>query len=134
MGSYEQWEKLNTSEKLAIAQWPALGVVVPKAKDKAFAETTKRFGNNGHNDKSDAFRHCYWSALIARDVGILAGITFTNAHEDFPSNPPDEKAMDLHNNSKGLIIGFRQKGSEDDTKLSDACFAELAAGNLKWLK
>ncbi|WP_433963224.1 DUF6973 domain-containing protein [Vibrio parahaemolyticus] len=35
-----------------------------KAKDVAFFETESRFGINGHNDKSDAFRHCYWSARL----------------------------------------------------------------------
>ena len=131
MGAYEQWNKLNPNEKLAIAQWPALGVAVPETKDKAFAETTKRFGFNGRNDKSDAFRHCYWSALLTRDVGFLAAYSFTTAHEDFPSNPAAEKAMDLHNNMQGMVIGISHKGSTNDTLLSDACYSALAAGKLK---
>ena len=130
MGAYENWNRLNNNEKLSIAQWPALGTAVPVAKDKAFAETLSRFGHQGHNDKSDAFRHCYWSALIARDVGVLAAISFTTAHEDFPANPPKEKAMDLHNNMQGIVIGIRNKGS-NDTELADACYSALAAGKLK---
>lgn len=131
MSAYEQWNKLNPSEKLAIAQYPALGTAVPVAKDKAFAETVKRFGHQGRNDNSDAFRHCYWSALLTRDVGFLAAYAFTTAHEDVPSNPPAEKEMDLHNNMPGMVIGIRHKGSSDDQILSDACFSALAAGKLK---
>jgi len=130
MGAYEQWNRLNYNEKLAIAQWPALGVTVPEAKDKAFAETLSRFGHQGHNDSSDAFRHCYWSALIARDTGVLAALAFTNAHEEFPGNPPKEKAMDLHNNSRGIVIGLRHRG-RNDGEAADAWYSALASGKLR---
>ncbi|EPP5335791.1 DUF6973 domain-containing protein [Vibrio harveyi] len=49
-----------------------------------FFETESRFGINGHNDKSDAFHHCFWSAMLARDIGYKNALEFTTAHEDFP--------------------------------------------------
>lgn len=134
MGAYDQWNKLNPSEKAAILLYPVLAAVVPRAKDKAFSETKTRFGINGHNDKSDAFRHCYWSSLITRDAGVLAAITFTTAHENTPSNPPDEKAMDLHNNSVGIGIAIRRPLLATDKILSDACYKALTDGKLKVIK
>ena len=128
MGAYEKWEKLNPSEKMAVAAYPILASVVPEAANKAFAETKTRFGHQGHNDASDAFRHCYWSSLISRDAGVLAALSFTTAHEDFPANPADEKDMDLHNNSVGIVIGITKAS---DKLLSDACFKALQDGRLK---
>jgi hypothetical protein len=43
--------------------------------------------------------------MLARDLGYQNALQFTNAHESDPRNPPQEKAMDLHNNSVGLSIG-----------------------------
>ena len=128
MGAYDKWNKLNPSEKLAVAAHPVLASVVPKAAENAFAETKSRFGHQGHNDKSDAFRHCYWSSLITRDAGVLAALSFTTAHEDFPENPPEEKEMDLHNNSVGIVIGISKAA---DKILSDACYKALQDGKLK---
>lgn len=134
MGAYDQWQKLNPSEKQAVIMYPILASVVPEAKDKAFAETKLRFGFQGHNDKGDAFRHCYWSALITRDAGVLAALSFTTAHEDNPSNPPAEKTMDLHNNSVGISIAISYTRQTTDKILSDACYKALTDGRLIVIK
>lgn len=128
---YALWDRLNPSEKKAVLLYPVLATVVPAAKEKAFNETATRFGHQGHNDKSDAFRHCYWSSLITRDAGVLAALSFTTAHEDFPSNPPDEKDMDLHNNSVGIAIAISNTRTTTDKILSDACYKALTDGKLK---
>jgi len=47
-----------------------------------------------------------------------------------PSNPKDEKEMDLHNNGVGLSIG-RVGGS--DQVLSQICIEKLVKGELKVL-
>ena len=57
-----------------------------KSRDIAYSETTKRFGHNGRNDKSYAFRHCFWSATLSRDIGYKNALEFTNAHESSPLN------------------------------------------------
>ena len=60
---YKQWEKLTPMEKLYIATNPHHAFAIRASKKKAFAETLNRFGHNGHNDESDAFRHCFWSSI-----------------------------------------------------------------------
>lgn len=130
----DKWDKLNPSEKWAVASYPVLASVVPAAASNAFAETKARFGKQGHNDSSDAFRHCYWSSLITRDAGVLAALSFTTAHEDNPNNPPDEKDMDLHNNSVGIAISIGHTKKTSDKILSDACFKALQEGRLKVIK
>lgn len=100
---YEQFQQLTPEEQAYIRSHPFHAVPIKDAKEAAYAETRTRFGHNGHNDKSDAFRHCYWSALLARDLGYSNAKRFTTAHESSPSNPANEKAMDLHNNAIGLM-------------------------------
>ncbi len=105
MGVYDQFTKLTPAEQAYIAANPDHALTIRNSKDTAFNETKRRFGKNGHNDKSDAFRHCFWSAILARDLGYKNALHFTTAHESDPANPPGEKTMDLHNNGVGLAIG-----------------------------
>lgn len=82
------------------------------------AETVRLFERSGlHNGRCDAFRHCYWSALLARDLGAGNARSFTTAHENYSGNPPKERAMDLHNNGVGIRIG------SSDTKATDGEFS-----------
>lgn len=128
---YNQWSKLTTAEKLLIAAHPVDAVYLRGSKDTAFEETAKRFGVNGRNDRSDAFRHCFWSALLARDIGYLDAWAFTTAHESDPGNPAGEKKMDLHNNSVGLKIGSDYYFfSDSDDELSNSCYQALLDGKL----
>lgn len=125
---YGQINQLTPAEKLYILRHPQDALTIKEAKEMAIAETKCRFGRNGHNDASDAFRHCYWSALLARDLGRTAALEFTTAHESSPANDPAEKAMDLYNNGVGLDIG-RSGGTNQN--LSAKCIAALKAGRLK---
>lgn len=125
---YDQYEQLTEPEQAYLRRHPHHVLTINDARTAAFAETVRRFGKNGHNDKSDAFRHCFWSALLARDVGFNNGLAFTTAHESFSGNKMDEKRMDLHNNRVGLNIG-RQGGS--NSTLSDRCMSALRAGKLQ---
>ena len=114
-------------EKEFLHHHPVDAIQIAWNKEKAFDETVRRFGHNGHNDASDAFRHCFWSALLMRDIGEADAREFTTLHESSPLNPPNEKAMDLHNNSVGIELG---KSGGSDTVLSDKSFAALQAGRL----
>ena len=98
------------------------------SREKAYKETTRLFGYNGRNDSSDAFRHCYWSAMLSRDIGYQDALRFTTAHESDPSNPANEEAMDLHNKEVGLEIGL-SKGT--DAVLSTLCLSALRQDKLK---
>lgn len=97
----------------------------------SFYGNKKRFGHIGRNDKSDAFRHCFWSAVLVREIGYQNALQFTNAHESDPKNPPAEKAMDLYNNSIGLSIG---RAGGNNTYLSGRCMVALLSGQLKVIK
>ncbi|MBK7708626.1 MAG: hypothetical protein IPJ30_23425 [Acidobacteria bacterium] len=87
----------------------------------------------GHNDRSDAFRHCFWSAILSRDIGYYWAKSFTTAHESNPGQPPEEKEMDLHNNSVGLNIGFYYSSRLEHGADRDKCFKALQNGELKVL-
>jgi len=139
MGAYEQWSNLTPAEKMVITAMmsnPLTVVKVPlikMSKDTAYNETIRRFGRNGRNDRTDAFRHCFWSSVLSRDIGYYWAKLFTDAHETNPDNPADEKEMDLHNNSVGLKIGFYYFIPDSNTNLSDKCNKALENGELKVL-
>ena len=70
----------------------------------AVSKTEELYPNQSHyQDDGDAFRHTYWSALLARNFGDEFSRNLTNAHE---SSEPDgiDKTMDLHNNSNGIKL------------------------------
>ena len=139
MGVYEQFSNLTPAEKAVIASMAANPITAVKipfiklSKDTAFSETTRRFGFNGRNDQSDAFRHCFWSSVLSRDIGYFWAKAFTDAHETNPDNPANEKEMDLHNNSVGLKIGFYYFIPDSNSSLSDKCYKALQNGELKVL-
>ncbi len=128
---YEQYNNLTPQEQIYFISHPHHILAIKKSKEKAFAETIQYFGVNGRNDKSDAFRHCFWSAILARELGYHNALQFTNAHESDPRNLSDEKAMDLHNNSTGLSIG---RTGGNNNFLSGRCMAALLNGKLKVIK
>lgn len=124
---YDQYKRLTPAEQNFIRKNPQHALKIKNAMEVAIEETTRRFGCNGRNDRSDAFRHCYWSALLSRDIGYAKACEFTNAHESYPGNAANEKAMDLHNNSVGLKLG---KLGGTDIRLSERCMAALLSGKL----
>lgn len=135
MSAYDEWKGLTPAERsVLIAMGPVNALIVKQSKAKAYNETEKRFGYNGHNDKADAFRHCFWSATLARDIGSWWAKAFTNAHETVTGQPANEKEMDLHNNAVGLKIGFFYFIPDSNETLSNKCFAALQNGELKVIK
>ncbi len=135
MGMYDQWGQLTPAEKGVIAGMGLIkAALVKMSKDTAFNEAVRRFGYQGHNDKCDAFRHCFWSAVLARDIGSFWAKLFTDAHETKEGQPPEEKEMDLHNNAVGLKIGFYYFIPDSNDTLSEKCFQALQNGELKVIK
>lgn len=105
---------LTPAEKTYLLTHPHhIGMIRGHA-ETALAEARRRFPGAGqHNGRGDAFRHCYWSALLARDIGANNARTFTTAHENYSSNPPGEREMDLHNNAVGIRIGAANASATD---------------------
>lgn len=127
--------------------------------DLALKATQKKFPRSKlHNDDADAWRHCFWSALMAVDpvlkpdyiiqapIGDLDNV-FCHNFKDFPyqigfnheefgdraGQPRIEYAMDMHNNNVGLIVGrgLGEKALVDD--VIAACDNALKDGKLIWI-
>ncbi|MDX8054348.1 hypothetical protein SK571_33680 [Lentzea sp. BCCO 10_0798] len=58
------------------------------------------------DNKADAFRHAYASALLAHHISPEFSERFTTAHEQSGGNSATAHAMDLHNNAVGREIAI----------------------------
>lgn len=122
--------KLTPSEKWYLITHPQHIFTIREDANKALLEAQRRFTGPGlHNGPGDAFRHCYWSALLARDIGHENALEFTTAHEAWSGNPPRERSMDLNNNSVGVDIGTNNSEASD-SELSQLCNDALNSGRL----
>lgn len=119
---YEQYNSLTDGERRYLRNHPHHALTIRESRNIAYAETSRIFGRNGRNDASDAFRHCFWSSILSRDLGYDNALEFTNAHEEGPLNPTAEKEMDLSNNAVGLELG---KLGGDNRHLSSLCVSAL---------
>jgi len=91
---------------------------VRRCQDEAVRATASRFGFNGRNDPSDAYRHCYWSCCIAKAIGAEQAERFTTGHENSPQNLKCEMRMDITNNAAGRGTGPRGPAADCDTHCS----------------
>lgn len=85
--------------------------------------------NTLHNGIGDAFRHCYWNALMTISVGRVHAKKIADLHEDHnTSGPLNEREMDLKNNEIG-----RQVGSESTTgaEAHAKCAEHVTSGYLQ---
>ncbi|MDE1474930.1 DUF6973 domain-containing protein [Xenorhabdus bovienii] len=128
---YEDYKNLSKqiteSEKVFFVNDPYSIPIIHSAAQEASNETKRLFGINGHNDLSDAFRHCYFAAMLSRDLGYYDALDYLNAHESSPNNPIREKRMDTQNNYIGADIGRTQKRNSE---LSAMCFQAAQGGKL----
>jgi hypothetical protein len=114
MGISDTYDRLNTAERDFLFWHPFAAVAFNSNAETALAEARRRFGPSTlHNGSGDAFRHCFWSAMNARDEGAELARRFGEAHEDWAGNPAAEKTMDLHNNGVGFDIGGPAIGASD---------------------
>ncbi|GAB6112413.1 DUF6973 domain-containing protein [Desulfomicrobium salsuginis] len=123
------YSRLNEEEKKYVLMNPVRSFVIKECQDDAERETEQRFGYNGRNDETDAFRHCMWSGLISKRISHSEAIKFTTMHEMQDGNDFAEKSMDLHNNKVGAEIG-QNVGSE--RSIADECYKALQQGKLKF--
>lgn len=136
----EDYNGFTAEEKRLIKEYPADALAISKNAPKAKAETIRRFGDNGLNDKSDAFRHAFFNAMNERDCGDDRDLNsiakkFADAHEsETPTPLIKEKEMDLYNNSWGLAIGdVMFPIFTTDNSLSDSIMEKVNDGTLRYL-
>lgn len=125
---------LTDAEKLLVNLFPLQALIIRENKLPAESETQARFGTNGINDKSDAFRHAYFNAMNSNDAGDTIARLFSNAHESEVSlNLILEKQMDLFNNNVGHIIGDNASFFISDGELSNLVYQKILNGSLNYL-
>ncbi|WP_333652003.1 DUF6973 domain-containing protein [Lacrimispora sp.] len=123
---YEQWGKLTNSEKGLVVLYPKEALAIQGNANKATNSTISVYGRNGNGDMTDAYRHGYWNALNARDVGKLVAELFATAHEDISEAELNKvtngftgrqhKSMDLHNNAVGRgVVNWNDLFTSDST-------------------
>ena len=132
---FPEWRDLKEGEKAFVRAHPWAARAFATDRRIAEAETVARFGHNGSDDESDAFRHAYWNALMAFDRGEALARLLADAHEVLPSNDPATR-MDLHNNAVGRRIGVELAASpvEDEDVLIPMVLTALDSGELEVLK
>jgi hypothetical protein len=115
------------AERLWLYAHPVTTLKIRDCTQQAFFQEKVFFGENSEDDEGDAFRHCYWSALLTRDIGQDYSGFFTSLHEERDDNPEDRKTMDLHNNGVGRWAFFPIK---TDIGIARRCLKFLADGKL----
>jgi len=111
--------QLNYLEQALYDSNPSKGFKAIVAGDEAKNYTLYKFGYNGRNDRSDAFRHEAWNIWIMGYIDYNWAYDWTTAHEEGDSKQPAlEKEMDLNNNSIGRIYGLSNNISPDSSVTS----------------
>ena len=62
----------------------------------------KEFPKADTNDASDACRHFVWAVLLTQSLKFERAQQILDAHEQEPTQPAEQKAMDLANNQRGV--------------------------------
>lgn len=122
-------EAATTADQLTCAANPLDCLEVAECKRKALAATIARFGRQGANDRSDAFRHCYWSCCMAQKIGGPEAKKFGDAHEEFAKNKKCEKNMDLSNNATGRNLGAANLSGDCGTLCNNAPLVNAPSGD-----
>lgn len=98
--------------------------------DLAAAESRTSYPTSTlHNGIGDAFRHCYWNALMTLSIGRDQAKKVADLHEDNNTTGPHlERVMDLKNNEIGRQVGSESKTAEE---ARDKCKDHVATGYLQ---
>jgi RHS repeat-associated protein len=108
--------------------------------EKAFAAARASGLGGARDGRQDAFRHAYWNALNARDIGADDAEPFATRHEtgsnamdaNSPEFDPVAVQMDLFNNDVGRRIGAANLNATDD-QLAEFVNQALANGGLQMI-
>lgn len=75
----------------------------------------------------DAFRHCYWSALLTIDFGAVRAEKVTTSYENVAVNDEPYRGMDLANNATGRQVGASYR---TNPKSRERCASLASSGQL----
>lgn len=95
--------QMNSAE-FSFCKWPSRWSICNTAfqdSNTAGAAAKNLFPKTLHNGRGDAFRHCYWSALMTIHMGRATAAEFGDRHEESPGQPNIEYVMDQRNNAIG---------------------------------
>lgn len=96
----------------------ACSVLAKTASEQYYSKASLYQGNG------DAFRHSFWNAVLAKDLGAIKGRDFgvarakvwTDAHEQYSSGI--DKEMDLYNNEIGRTVAYNNYSWNKDQYIS----------------
>lgn len=94
----------------------------------AFNTAAELYPDSTHNGPGDAFRHCYWNALMAIHINPDQAKTVADNHEELGSGPEAERQMDYKNNEIGREIG---SNSPDEESAKNGCIGAVDSGRLQ---
>lgn len=106
--AFEDGYRLTAAERALIKKYPLPAYIIFTNRKTAIAQTEAKMGQNGLNDRSDAFRHCFFQAFNTISAFVGADLTrkFADAHEtEIPPQLILESSMDLFNNNVGILYG-----------------------------
>lgn len=123
-GRYPYYGQANRSEKwFCAAPWRiARCRTAFRLSRRATAATRRVWGRSGVGDRSDAYRHCYWSGLMTFYLGAQFAKDIGDRHERVRNNR--DGRMDLHNNFWGRRFALQRRGLAPHRRagsLSSAC-------------
>lgn len=126
---YDIYDNLTDAEKALIIQHPIKALKVNDCKKLATEKTEIYYSkvNEFYKDSADAFRHGYWNALMAIEIGEDYAKMFADAHEDRPESFGVDKEMDLMNNDTGRKDGIAHS-SYDTNSLADLIMKRVSFG------
>ena len=145
------FKKLSSPEKCWVLLHPfkakrAYKISLKAQKTSDSIAQTNLLDQDKNGGQVDAFRHAYWMATLAQEIGKNSAKSLGKAHEKgnykyFKKNKledgsiPDEPSseMDLFNNNIGIKI-FKENKNASNKELIALVLENINKGNLKVLK
>lgn len=110
---------LTAAEKALVSQHPRQMLKAYQLAQKAEELCLKEFPRSDTNDESDACRHFVWAVFLSKELGTELSQKILDAHEQEPTQPEEEKAMDLANNQRGVSFANSRAGALTDRMILD---------------
>jgi hypothetical protein len=132
MGKEDYYNPNPSEQKLIIENKPYSDKAISLAYNAGLISSLFYF-RFGDGDESDAFRHCLWSAFIARETDLQWAKKWTDAHEDIIDNPWMSKEMDIHNNDMGIEI-LKNNLQASPAIIIQSCIELIKNGKLRIIK
>lgn len=132
----ELYPGLTAQERAMAAQEPSKMLLAYRLTWKAESLCRELYPTSATNDASDACRHFVWAALLTQEFKREFTEKVLYAHEQEPTQPEDEKAMDLANNQRGISTAEKliSRKSFSDEKIIEEFNLQLKQNMLIVLK